>query len=151
MIICSGCRHSEIEGAIFCSNCGASLIGQDSGISSQNIAVEQKVLVVELLDLKKTVKLFGKEKYVLGRSVPSQPMLNIDLDFGRYNGYEYGVSRKHAMLKIQEGTLQVVDLNSSNRTFVDGEEIYPGIEHDIDENSVIRLGKLRIRILLKDE
>lgn len=122
----------------------------DSELSPMPVPITEVILKVELLDLNQSVELAGKEKYVLGRTIPSQPTTSIDLDFNRFNGYEYGVSRKHAMLKISEGRIHIVDLNSSNRTFVDGEEIYPGVEHDIDENSVIRLGKLRIRVLVRE-
>lgn len=36
MIICPNCRHEEISGAIFCSECGTLLEGL-SGFTTQNI------------------------------------------------------------------------------------------------------------------
>lgn len=147
MIICPSCKHEELEGRIFCSNCGASLMQR---VQTATEETETRVIVVELLDINRSVKLIGKEKFVLGRSVPSQPGSVLDLDFRQYNGFEYGVSRKHAMLRLVDQGIQIIDLNSSNRTYIDGEEIYPWNEYDVDGNSVIRLGKLRIRVSLEN-
>ena len=147
MIICPSCKHEELEGRIFCSICGASLTQSDQKSSEVSTT---KVIIVELLDFKRSIKLLGKEKFVLGRSVNSQPGTVLDLDLRKYNGFEYGVSRKHAMLRLVDQGIQIVDLNSSNRTYIDGEEIYPWNEYDVDRNSVIRLGKLRIRVSLED-
>ena len=147
MIICPSCKHEELEGRMFCSICGASLSQSDKKVPERSIT---KVIVVELLDFNRSVKLVGKEKFVLGRSVHSQPGSVLDLDLHKYNGFEYGVSRKHAMLRLVDKGIQIVDLNSSNRTYIDGEEIYPWNEYDIDRKSVIRLGKLRIRVYLED-
>ena len=147
MIICPSCKHEELEGRLFCSICGETLVKSDPKPPDTSTA---KVIIVELLDFKRSVKLLGKEKYVLGRSVHSQPGSVLDLDLRKYNGFEYGVSRQHAMLRVVDQRIQIVDLNSSNRTFIDGEEIYPWNEYDVERNSVIRLGKLRIRVSLED-
>ncbi|MCD4751652.1 MAG: FHA domain-containing protein [Anaerolineaceae bacterium] len=147
MIICPGCKYEELEGRLFCSNCGASLTRHEQEVEKKP---ETRAVIVELLDFNRSVRLLGKEKFVLGRSVPSQPESFLDLDLRQYNGFEYGVSRKHAMLRLVDQGIQIVDLNSSNRTYIDGEEIYPWNEYDVDGKSVIRLGKLRIRVSLED-
>ena len=146
MIICPSCKHEELEGRLFCSNCGASLMQREHMAKEES---KTRVILVELLDFNRSVKLIGKEKFVLGRSVSSQPGSVLDLDLRQYNGFEYGVSRKHAMLRLVDQGIQIVDLNSSNRTYIDGEEIYPWNDYDVDGKSVIRLGKLRIRVSLE--
>ena len=40
MIICTNCNHTNISGALFCIECGASLGGADS-LTTQNIQTDQ--------------------------------------------------------------------------------------------------------------
>ncbi|NSW51692.1 MAG: FHA domain-containing protein [Anaerolineae bacterium] len=107
-------------------------------------------IVVNFIDLSEECGLSGKEKYVFGRSVPSRGTHRLDLDLNHYGGYEAGVSRQHALIKVDGYHIKVVDLNSSNRTFIDEEELYPGNEYELSANSVLRLGKLRMKIRLAD-
>lgn len=147
MITCPNCKHEELEGALFCSFCGTTLIGLvDESDSSKAL---QTVIEIEFLDTGDKVQLSGKEKYVLGRSVPTNKDALLDLDLEKHGGYESGVSRQHAMLKYIDGEFKVIDLNSSNRTFLNDEEIYPGNEYGIGNECMLRLGKLSMKITVR--
>jgi pSer/pThr/pTyr-binding forkhead associated (FHA) protein len=67
----------------------------------------------------------------------------------KFGGYDTGVSRQHAMLKYIEGDFKVIDLNSSNRTFLNEEELYPGNEYSIGDECMLRLGKLRMKVIVR--
>ena len=41
--------------------------------------------------------------------------------------YGTTVSGAHAMLEVSEDAVRVVDLSSTNGTFIDGEELLPGV------------------------
>ncbi len=147
MITCPSCKHEEMEGALFCSFCGTTLIGLVQEDDSSKAL--QSVIEIEFLDVEGKVELSGKEKYVLGRSVPTNQDALLDLDLEKFGGYDTGVSRQHAMLKYIEGDFKVIDLNSSNRTFLNEEELYPGNEYSIGDECMLRLGKLRMKVIVR--
>ena len=147
MITCPNCKTEEMEGALFCSNCGTTLIG--IVVEDESSKATQTVIEIEFLESANKVQLNGKEKYVLGRSVPTNKDALLDLDLDNFGGYETGVSRQHAMFKFIDGEFKVVDLNSSNRTFLNDEELYPGNEYSIGEESMLRLGKLRMKVIIR--
>lgn len=147
MITCPNCKHEELEGALFCSFCGTTLIGivdESDSAKAMNAVIE-----IEFLDVEGMVQLSGKEKYVLGRSVPTNKDALLDLDLDKFGGYETGVSRQHAMIKFIDGEFKVIDLNSSNRTFLNDEEIYPGNEYGIGNECMLRLGKMRMKLTVR--
>jgi len=56
-----------------------------------------------------------------------------------------GVSRRHAEIHIQNGRVRVIDLGSTNGTFVDGERVSEGgASGDLTEGSRITIGRTRI-------
>ena len=147
MITCPSCQHQEMEGALFCSNCGTTLIGlADEDQVSKAVLM---VIHVEFPEQTGEANLTGKEKYVLGRSVPTNKDALLDLDLDDFGGYEAGVSRQHAMFKFVDNEFKVVDLNSSNRTFLNDEELYPGNEYSMGDECMLRLGKMRMKVTIR--
>ena len=71
---------------------------------------------------------------VIGRGVEADVMLD-----------DAGVSRRHAEITIVDGRARVVDLGSTNGTFVDGERIHAG---GLADGSVITIGRTRIVVHL---
>jgi len=51
-----------------------------------------------------------------------------------------GVSRHHARFLKRDGSLFIVDLNSLQGVFIDGEKIEPGLEAVIKKDSTVRIG-----------
>jgi hypothetical protein len=84
-------------------------------------------------------------KTYIGRSEDSTPeCLHVDLT--PYGAKEKGVSRLHVILYRTHVTLSLEDLNSTNRTYINGEMIpvrQVQMLHDDDE---VMLGALRIRM-----
>jgi len=54
-------------------------------------------------------------------------------------GQEFGISKEHAEVRIGAGTCVLVDLNSANGTFVNGERI---TERALQDGDQVRLGLL---------
>lgn len=52
-----------------------------------------------------------------------------------------GVSRRHAEVHLMNGQARVVDLNSTNGTYVDGERVHTGV---LAEGSTITVGRTRV-------
>ncbi len=170
MIICPNCHNKEIEGALFCSECGAQLIGQEftDTHSFQNAELEadnflqlqadfpkpmtgtipaNATISLFLPDHKKVIPLSGRSEYTLGRIVEGQPILP-DIDLTSYEAYAHGVSRLHAAIKVINQKVVIVDLGSSNGTRVNGQKIVPNIDYPLNNGDIMALGKLRIQVLL---
>jgi len=82
---------------------------------------------------------------VIGRSDPrydSKP----DIDLEPYDGYQLGVSRRHATISPRNNRLILTDQGSSNGTFVNGRTLLQGQEYRIKHGDMIVIGKLQLQI-----
>ncbi len=61
------------------------------------------------------------------------------------------VSRKHAKIDNTEGILQLVDLESANFTFLNGERIIPNEENALKTGDLIKIGEYEITVELLSE
>jgi pSer/pThr/pTyr-binding forkhead associated (FHA) protein len=171
MIICPNCHNQEIEGALFCSECGAQLVTEDR-LTTQTINRNQSeslvspavtspktgaigpsesleaVISLHLVDSGQILHLAGRSEFTLGRAADGQPILP-DVDLSPYEAYTQGVSRLHAALKISSHRIAITDLGSSNGTRVNGQKIVPHIDYPLNHGDVIALGKLKIQILIR--
>ncbi|MGE5072574.1 MAG: FHA domain-containing protein [Anaerolineae bacterium] len=168
MIVCSNCKHTNIAGALFCSECGTPLAGSDP-LTTQNIKTGQMQDVLKdkamppsvapagtinnwvtlhLLDTGQVLPLSERNEFTLGRISDGQPIMP-DIDLSPYQAYARGVSRLHAVLKREASRVFLMDLGSSNGTFVNGKRLPPNTDHAISNGDVVALGKLKIQILLK--
>ncbi len=167
MIICTNCNHTNISGAMFCIECGASLIGDDS-LTTQTIktsqvkealkskAVQAAVppamlknwVTLHLLDTGQVLPLAERNEFTIGRISEGQPIMP-DIDLSPYQAYASGVSRLHAVIKREASHVFLMDLDSANGTFINGKRLNPNVEHTLKNGDVVALGKLKIQVLLK--
>lgn len=168
MILCPNCQHKNIAGAIFCAECGSQLVGNDA-LVTQSIATDQFAeasppkkgqpppgvslggdtwVSLHLLESGQILPLANRSEFTLGRSSEDQPIMP-DVDLTPYQAYACGVSRLHAVLKREGKHVLIVDLGSSNGTYVNGKRLPPNSEHGLKHADVISLGKLQIQVLLK--
>jgi pSer/pThr/pTyr-binding forkhead associated (FHA) protein len=167
MIVCSNCNHVNMAGAVFCSECGTPL-GASDPLTTQNIktnqiheALKQRPITsappletmnnwvtLHLLDTGQVLPLSERNEFTLGRISEGQPIMP-DIDLSPYQAYARGVSRLHAVLKREASHVFLMDLGSSNGTFVNGKRLSPNVDHAISNGDVIALGKLKFQVLLK--
>ena len=86
------------------------------------------------------------EGYVIGRSDPVNSNYVPDVDLSACNAAELGVSRRHAAIVILNNAICLVDLNSSNGTFVNGDKLRPDAPQILQHEDKIRLGTLYAQI-----
>jgi pSer/pThr/pTyr-binding forkhead associated (FHA) protein len=92
--------------------------------------------------------LADRTEFTLGRSAEGQPIVP-DVDLSPHNAYANGVSRLHAVLKLIQDHIVIMDLGSSNGTYLNGNRLQPYIETTIAHGDVIYLGKLKIQVLIE--
>lgn len=69
-----------------------------------------------------------------------------DIDLSHFDAYERGVSRQHAILRHLNNTVVLIDMNSANSTFLNGQRLMPDQPRILRDGDEIRLGQLVLRI-----
>ncbi len=166
MIICPNCHHEEVEGEIFCSNCGCQLVTADrqrtQAIDKNDIPEELNkaevipapqtkigsVLALHILDAGQILPLTDRRELTIGRISEGQTILP-DVDLSAYKAYEKGVSRQHISIKKTDQGFFVTDLGSVNGTQLNGKKIIPGQAIPLSNEDILTLGKLKIKVLIR--
>jgi hypothetical protein len=168
MIICPNCQYKEMSGAIYCSKCGAQLLDmtiathkihtaearQESGRQADQMTTPppsrqlQSWISLNMIESGQILPLADRTEFTLGRSAEGQPIVP-DVDLSPYNAYANGVSRLHAVIKLVNDKIVLVDLGSSNGTYLNGNRLTPYDETSIAHGDVVYLGKLKIQLLIE--
>ena len=152
---------------MFCAECGAQLDGVDTlitqAITDEQIAEElnkkptrlepvapvNSWISLHLMDSGKILPLASRNEFTLGRLSEGQPIMP-DIDLTPYQAYASGVSRLHAVVKRDASRVLVMDLGSSNGTYINGRRINPHVEESLSHGDIVALGKLKIQVLLRN-
>ena len=91
------------------------------------------------------------QEFILGRKMEelSEPLLDLsDID-----GYEMGVSRRHAMIRQAESGYEIIDLSSTNGTWLNDERLVSKKPYPLASGSRLRLSRIRLFVSyrIKDE
>lgn len=169
MIECPSCKHQEMTGALFCSECGAQLTGVKP-IGTQTIddrptdklaeymaghdqnvippAPSDVAISLFLLESGTVLPMAGRTEFTLGRSAEGQPILP-DIDLAPFQAYEHGVSRIHASITLGKQEALITDLGSANGTRLNGQKLPPHRPFPAKHGDIVTLGKLRIQLLIR--
>lgn len=107
----------------------------------------QSWISLHIVESGQILPLADRTEFTLGRSAEGQPIVP-DVDLTAYNAYASGVSRLHAAIKLVNNRIVVVDLGSSNGTYLNGTRLSPYIETPVAHGDLVYLGKLKIQVLL---
>jgi pSer/pThr/pTyr-binding forkhead associated (FHA) protein len=167
MITCPECQLQELEGTLFCSNCGAALLADDEqgktrtmpfvktaqtgaspaplvGKRAQPAETARRIrFIIPLSGRQVTLPL--RERLEIGRSDPRRDIAP-DLDLSYDGGSEAGVSRLHAAIVLTAQGLAIMDLDSVNGTWVNNYRIPPRLPFAIDNGDELKLGELVIHV-----
>ena len=169
MIICPNCQHKEIPGTVFCSNCATQLIVLDTSKTHEIHDTNSKLKAIKtapfrpspqvhfnswaslhMLESGQIISLADRDEFTIGRTSEGQPIMP-DVDLTEFNAYANGVSRLHCVIKKANFKAYVIDLGSSNGTYLNGVRLSVHGETPINHGDVISLGKLKIQVLIDQE
>ena len=85
------------------------------------------------------------DRAVIGR-MDAESTEAVDIDLMPYGGREQGVSRRHAALYRHRTTMTLVDLDSSNGTYLNGVRLIPHQPRLLREGDEVRLGNMCFHI-----
>ncbi|HEY9527866.1 MAG TPA: FHA domain-containing protein [Anaerolineales bacterium] len=164
MVDCRNCQQGNITGAVFCVECGESL-GDDDLISpiitDEHITQELKRkgprpepvppsyswISLHFMGSGKILPLASRNEFILGR-ICEESLILPDVDLTPYRAGAAGVSRLHAVVKREANKTLVMDLGSSNGTYINGRRIHPDVDVTLSDQDIIALGTLQIQVLL---
>ncbi|MEF3274590.1 MAG: FHA domain-containing protein [Chloroflexus sp.] len=170
MIICSYCQAQQLDGTIFCTVCGASLINtraQRQTTASLNRAaetvqpIEDEVtilpapastasgarLALVVLSSGRRIELPVAPEVVIGRKDQQRGFFP-DIDLSLDGGYDAGVSRRHARIVCTNGSYSLEDLGSSNGTFLNRQRVPPNQPMPLHHGDELQFGMLLVRFEL---
>lgn len=161
------CKAMNKEGSAHCYRCGTPLpppMGQEKTKRFNNSDTgpviprrkwgtarfdNQTVILLHVRGYDKPLKvLFGDEEMVIGRTHDDSA---VDVDLTDHGAIDAGVSRRHALLRRQNETIVLVDLNSANGTFLNGQRIVSNEPRILRDGDEVRLGRLVLRASFEED
>lgn len=169
---CPNCGHENRAGEILCIKCSVPLVqgvskatrkiddatqaevaealGQtvSAQISEDSVFPTNATLRLEIVGSPMPIKVkFTKANLTLGRRDPATGALP-DIDLAPFAGYRMGVSRRHSELRrTDEGYLELLDLGSSNGTFLNGQRLTAHTPHRVQNRDRMALGQIVMEVI----
>lgn len=173
---CPTCGFYNRVGVLVCENCGTNLLSGESTVpGTRQFAGQEKakadpdlklsteevkalktagtdvfedsmVLRLEIDGAPAPILVYPKAETSLGRRDPATGTMP-DVDLTTYAGYRMGVSRRHAVIRLNNRRLEIYDLGSSNGTAVNGVRLAPHQPYPLRDGDEISLGKMTMRAI----
>ena len=163
MRLCPYCEYPDREGVLFFQNCGHEL-GERcddtkakrpskqvlSALAAKTAAApasisDHRTLCLQIQDAAQPFTFRSGGRLTLGR-LGRDGADKPDLDLTLYGGLEKGVSRRHALIDNALGNAILIDLESRNGTYLNGQPITPHLPYILHTGDEIRLGSLAIHV-----
>jgi hypothetical protein len=150
---CPACKLGNDANSITCAHCGQSLDLNFSGSgkfakgSQIQYATPVNGFAVYFLGNATLIAVATDKQVVLGRKTEGEKKPLVDLTYP--NGYAMGVSRHHAIIRSNDKGYVIMDLNSSNGTWLDGKILTPAEPYDLPSGGTIQLGLLKLVVTYK--
>lgn len=166
---CPECKNKNERSAIICRYCGAAMDIFRSGlvltsrdadepdaafsmsaeihIDSSKIPEDHIAFYAE--GMTQPVYLYVKKELILGREgLEVDGVFNSSsLNFSEFGDYQMGISRKHAMIRRTDSGYEIIDLVSTNGSWLDNEQLIPNKPYSLANGSKLRFGLIRLLFL----
>ena len=163
---CPVCKNKNERDAIVCIRCGASLDYRhpESIATTRNAEVPEAIstkiadapidnalipddgIAIYAAGTSKPVYLRFEKELVFGRKADEPSDGNL-LDLSEIGGYQMGISRRHAMIRRGEAGYELIDLASTNGSWLNDERLSPNKPYPLSSGSQLRFGRMRLLIL----
>ncbi len=163
MIKCPSCGRMNNEGEQICVYCGTPLVNLqtanetraledtdfEEGIPKWGSARFGKnmTLTLHVVDTRQTfiIEAAEMEEIIVGRKDPNTGDAP-QVDLTASGAMEKGVSRQHAKVILRDGALHIVDNDSVNGTYLNGQKLVAKQPRVLRDGDDIRLGHLVVRL-----
>lgn len=164
---CPVCKNKNDIDAVVCIHCGASLenLLSDGAAITRHTDMESRAeeesgglpvvesmipssgIAVYIESVAKPIFIYTDNEFVLGRKVANTTGALLDLS--PLGGYHLGVSRRHAVIRRADHGYQILDLGSSNGTWLNDERLAPHRPYPLASGSQLRLARMRLFVLFR--
>lgn len=151
MIRCTICGNDNPAEANFCELCGKSLEKEreaglnacpGGAVSPEQAAAPPRALL-RSQSTGREYRLYEAGDARLGRGDPARG-ISPEVELSDGVARAKGVSRLHAVVYCAEQTFYIVDLNSTNGTYINGIRLVPQRPHPLSDGDEIRLGEYEL-------
>ena len=161
-VVCAKCGHENETGFGRCVKCSAPLPIEDAAtnqISTQTMPDKAPLLPSAVMDMpdetvifyflgsKEPLRVQPRPEIVIGRAVMGETESVVDLT--PFGAVEKGVSRRHAKLMFADSKYQLVDLESTNGTWVNEQKLKPNEPQVLRSTDMVRFGNLQLFVYFK--
>jgi pSer/pThr/pTyr-binding forkhead associated (FHA) protein len=154
MITCQECSAENLDGMLYCDECGAELTDASPSDSDYDLDDLEDMIPVSgpsakliLASNGEEIVLPEKEEIVIGREDPVSAVFP-DVDTTMYGGEDDGVSRKHAKIYRDGESYFIEDLNSVNFTFVNKNKVDVATPSPLSNGDELMLGRLKFTVAI---
>ena len=150
---CPACKLGNDANSIICGHCGQSLNLNfaESGKIDKEDPVQYPIpangFAVYFHGKTTLIEVAEDKQVVLGRKTEGETKPIVDLT--SLNGYAMGVSRHHVVIRSNDKGYVIMDLNSSNGTWLDGKILTPAEPYDLHSGATLQLGRLKLVVTYK--
>lgn len=169
---CPVCRYKNEPTATVCAYCGSPLeYSQVSPTTTRRVnrkeeeatvlpqAVEEALkktfnppeegIAIYVKDYAAPVETLKLDEFILGRHV-SDEVEQAFVDLKPFGGYENGVSRRHARIRRTDHGFEILDLGSSNGTWMNKKRLVPDQPYLLENGAQVFLGRLQIFVIFQE-
>ena len=160
---CPSCHLINRADAAICIHCGKPLgplseenlktntvdmetkffpIDREENIDKVSREAPAEGIAVYVSDQTHPVEVCLENEFVIGRLTDATEVKVVDLT--SYNANDLGVSRRHLLVRRAGKVYNVIDLNTTNGSWVNGQRLIPQLPFPITSGAQIRLGRMRI-------
>lgn len=162
-VTCRYCGATNKQGELMCVSCGrllmpartpagTEILDSSSGdpMISSDYFGENSLLIFKMRDTNKVYEVHpqtSQSDVVMGRSAVGSSIMP-DVDLKDQGAERQGVSRLHVALRYDAAhhTISVLDLESANGSFINGQRIHPQEVRILRDGDELRLGKLAMKV-----
>jgi pSer/pThr/pTyr-binding forkhead associated (FHA) protein len=162
-IFCPACKLKNDASATVCVHCQSALHpseiisyrttrkvsgeGQtfDTDEFRKRVGIPTDGIMVVLQESGQEIATVKEKRFILGRKVEN--IHETILDLSAYGAYGLGVSRLHVLVQKTKNGYEVSDMDSTNGTWLNDEELIPNKFYPISSGAQIRMGKMYIALL----
>jgi len=156
---CPMCRSENEQEAMVCISCGASLdekkyitkkvpeIQVNYSETPQELQIDEAIIpkqgiAVYFAETTKPFVVRTDNEFVIGRTLlpATEPLL----DLSDFDGFKMGLSRRHAMIRQTETGYEIIDLASTNGTWLNDERLVPYTPYPLTSGSRLLLSRIRL-------
>ena len=174
-IICPACKMKNESGAILCTYCNTPLgnnpqktllLRKTEGITGtlpdilddvldapsyrperyMDFEIPAKGIILIHLETGQPLTIQQKKAFILGRASDGIKTREPLVDLTDYHAMDYGISRIHALIRRASDGYELIDLDSTNGTWIENQRLVPQEPALIQSGDRIRLGRLHMLV-----